>query len=482
MSVVDDLVAAATVGLGVRSVDFTRWPEELRPPEGVAAEDAGTALDVAALAAVARRSGGGLAADQWAAPVPPDLSAVKPWSPAARGILRQLGEQRPEIVAAAVRIVASHGAAWPIREVPELAVKALQPGSPLRAVLAQAVGAQGQWLLAQNPAWRVLLRGVEAAGTGAEPTDDEWLHGSLGRRKTWLAARRTGDPAAARDELARVWKQEKAADKIELLGALSTGLSVGDVDFLERVRGERAAKVREAALKLLSRIPEGAFAERRKAMLVEHVEVRKPLLGKGKLHLAAFDADPAEGIAEGAERSVTTFIEYTPLSLWSQVFHRDPGDLVGLEQTGVAVDLGLAFLAAARTQRDPGVMAQMVKVVDQPWTRIWTSDLDLFPDKVRMEIVRDLVRQAGQPGLHCAIEWLGSPLPPEILDDCIAIIGSLPDLLGLPEVGPAFLLADAAQVAKLRVLVESVSTGNQPAARRALTYLTLLTRLDQELS
>ena len=479
MTIRDNLIASATVGLGMKPADLDAWPAILRP-EMAEESSASTTLDAAALLTVARRAAGALESDPWPGGTPPVSPEPKPWPPAARGALRQLLSERAEIVAAALRVLANHQAGLPIRDLPELATKALAPGSPLRDVLATAAGPRGRWLLQQNPAWRPLISVAETSEP--ELDDDDWLHGSLTQRVAWLTHQRSLDAEAGRAALTSVWKQQKAAEKTALLTALATGLGPDDVEFLDDARTDRSSQVGQAARCLLARIPTGAYAERRAQMIASHFQLTKTFLGKPRLFVTELASDPKEGIAAGAEHGVVSFIATTPLALWASVLGYQPVELAGLTQTGVSFDAAKAFLSAASLQRDPEVLEQMIAAMPDPWDLISPEDLASLPYDTRMKITRRAIGELEQNGVTKAIAWLGSPLPVEIIDDCLDAIAGFPQILDSAQTGPALLASRPDQVAKLHLIAETAPDPHQNAARRALQYLTLLSRLDQELS
>jgi hypothetical protein len=279
-----------------------------------------------------------------------------------------------------------------------------------------------------------------------------------------------------------VWSQLKVSEKTALLTALGTGLSSADVEFLDEVRGEKSIQVTRVALTLLARIPDGAFADRRAEMLSSHVSVRKTIFGAGSLHVLAFEPDPKEGISEGASQSVISFIETTPLNLWTSVLGFTLTKLAHMGQTGVSFPAPAAFLAAGKVQRNPEVIEQMSHLISAPWTHLDADDLAILNSGQRIDLTRRAMHEAGDRGGWVAISWLGSPLPPEILDDVLSWLSAFPVALTAPEVGPALLGCSAAQAGFLRVVADSLPAAHKEDAHRVLHYLTLLTRLDQELS
>jgi len=485
VSAVDELVAAATVGLAVREVEFETWPPELRPaaaaPGADEQETAAAVLDAAALVTAAQRAQSVLAQDLWPIPDPPGEEPQRVLSPAATGALRQLLSANPTTLVAAVKIVADRGAALPVRELPELANKAISPGSGLRSLLAAAAGPTGRWLLNQNPRWRGLLAAERVKGP-AVPTEADWLHGSPARRLAWLEEQRRADPAAGREALAAVWPQQKVDDKTNLLPGLMVGLGPDDVPFLETARKDRSKTVADVAIGLLAHIPTGAFADRRAALIREHFTVRKPFLGKPKLNVTELEADPGDGIPQGAEKGVLALITATPLPLWQAVLGHDPVDLAAMAQDGVSFDAASAFFRAAVQQGDSALMARLFTMAADPWQSVTPADVELLPYNVRIDLARQTLAGAGESGAYLVRSWLGSPLPAAILDDVLAAAAEHPESLAKPEMAAALTACSPAQIAKIRTISDQLADARKFAASRMLADLTLLIRLDQELS
>ncbi|MDR1238223.1 MAG: DUF5691 domain-containing protein [Propionibacteriaceae bacterium] len=495
----DDLVASATVGLGVRPLNLSRLPAAVSPSGPGDAEAA--LLDAAALFTVARRASRGLCPDRWEIPAPPEIPPVSDWRPAALGALRQLLAEKPEVAAAALGIVTRRGAELPVALVPELAQKALTPGSPLRRAVAGAVGPLGRWLLEQNPAWQTLLGSggsavlqnavnvqsppkdtQKTAAGAAAANEDDWLHGDLDARVSYLTTLRGVDPAAGREALDEQWKKSKVKEKAALLGALSTGLSAADAEFLDRVRADRSDQVAEAALGLLCRLEQGPFAERRAGLIASHFTAKRGLFRK-TVEVADFEADPKEGIPVGAADSVAGFIRYTPLPLWGRVLGTDLAELLTWAWTGIPVDAARAFFFAAVAQDDTALQITLLpQIKEKPWTLVdGAASIARLPWAVRVQVARQALAKAEGGGLGIAVDWLGSPLPPEVTPDAVAALQRVPTQLSY---GPVIALAYASsdQLAPLRRLADKLPDSQRSAALRQLGHLTLLTRLDQELS
>ncbi|SFV12552.1 hypothetical protein SAMN02799631_05495 [Methylobacterium sp. 174MFSha1.1] len=96
----------------------------------------------------------------------------------------------------------------------------------------------------------------------AESDAGDWTEGSLAARRAAFAAFRARDPEGARTALEAVFRKEKADFREALVGALWTGLSPADEPFLEACLDDRAGGVRQAAQRLLPRLPGSPYASR----------------------------------------------------------------------------------------------------------------------------------------------------------------------------------------------------------------------------
>jgi hypothetical protein len=146
----------------------------------------------------------------------------------------------------------------------ELLPMALNVQPPeLRSSVFPVLGERGRWLSQFNPDWSWVAQYLPGT-KDTLPADAEtlWQEGTLGQRTIILRLMRETDPAKARCWLERVWKQEKAEARAQLLGTFETGLSTDDEPFLEKALDDKAGAVRSAASLLLARIPTSAFAQR----------------------------------------------------------------------------------------------------------------------------------------------------------------------------------------------------------------------------
>jgi hypothetical protein len=94
-------------------------------------------------------------------------------------------------------------------------------------------------------------------------TADNWITFPKAQRRTFVAAMRRDNPAEGRALVESVWKTEPAPVRAALLEALAVGLGAADKPFLDRLATDRADSVKQAALRLLARMPTAeAFRQR----------------------------------------------------------------------------------------------------------------------------------------------------------------------------------------------------------------------------
>jgi hypothetical protein len=358
----------------------------------------------------------------------------------------------------------------------------------LRTVLAAAVGPRGRWLLAANPAWRhFLAAGTVEDQTAADgPVDamaDTWLHGTLAERRAWLTQARRIDPATARTALADQWKTLKAKEKADLLPVLATGLSQADLPFLDTARTDRSSAVIDQALPLLARWPEGAYADRRAALMAQHFRLEQTG-ARLTWQVDAIPPDKAEGIPEGAALGVEAFVRWTPLALWPCVLGQDPVALTRLPRSGVEWDPATVFTEAAAAQGDHVLFARLLAETNPSAGRYpdYAAAAKSFPEAVRLAVVRRVLSADGVNGFDVVTAWLGLPWPATILGTCVSVLQQSPYALARPDLAAALVRLSPSQCADLRRLIDQVPDKDRPAALRTLGHVTLLTRLNQELS
>ncbi len=185
-------------------------------------------------------------------PVPPRETAGRDCPPAAATRLHAL-------------LTGGHAARERLREWFDLAAAAqVRPPAWLHQALMLQAGTLPETagaVVGPDLAWLAKACGEERDGPAAEAPDD-WTEGPLAGRRAAFAAFRARDPEGARTALEAVFRKEKADAREALVGALWTGLSPADAPFLETCLDDRAGGVREAAQRLLPRLPGSLYASR----------------------------------------------------------------------------------------------------------------------------------------------------------------------------------------------------------------------------
>ena len=353
----DDLVAAATVGLARRPLRITGLCGAAGEHAGVldAGDDAAALLDAAALMVAARRAGT-RPAPGVACPAPAAADTAPELPARAADLLERAQGSDPALLADLLAAAARHGYRAPAPVLPALLDAAVRY-EPLRPAVAAVLGARGRWLAGHRSDWQqVADTGVPAAAGPDDPA--AWETGRRGERRSYLAALRARDPAAARDLLAAGWSRETGDDRADLLGVLARGLSAADEEFLETVLDDRKAAVRAAARRLLSRLPGSAFTRRaagRAAPLLRLERGRLVADPPGPPDAAAIRdgidvGSPSSRIGAGAWR-LTQMISAAPLAGWADGLGLDPAQLVSLTVAGdLGVDVHAGWRLAAIAQ------------------------------------------------------------------------------------------------------------------------------------
>jgi hypothetical protein len=96
-------------------------------------------------------------------------------------------------------------------------------------------------------------------------TAENWTTFPKAQRRLFVVSLRRQNPAEGRALIQSVWKAEPAPVRVALLEALAAGLSADDKPFLEKLAGDRADSVKQAALGLLARMPATEGFEQRLA-------------------------------------------------------------------------------------------------------------------------------------------------------------------------------------------------------------------------
>lgn len=204
-----------------------------------------------------------------------------------------------------------------------------------RPLVAQVAGERGAWLGSFNSAWSWVRESL-AHSLDEMPADADiiWQEGTSADRLQVLARWRATDPAKARDEIAAVWRQEKADFRVALVEALANNLSPDDEPLLETALDDRSGNVRAVAQRLLARIPGSAYRARAIARADTLLTMGKKKLATTlpEAHEKSWERDgivakPRQGMGE---RSwwLMQIIAVTPPAHWVERFGIPPADLI----------------------------------------------------------------------------------------------------------------------------------------------------------
>jgi uncharacterized protein DUF5691 len=150
-----------------------------------------------------------------------------------------------------LRLLTASGRCLPTEHIPALMSRSDVP--TLWPAIEPALGSRGRWLLAQHPDWEKWRAGA---------ADFDWYTGAQEERLSGLEHLRKTAPEQALELLQTTWPEEDYRRKSAFMEVLATGLSMNDEPFLEACLGEGRKEARQAAARLLVRLPESRLAGR----------------------------------------------------------------------------------------------------------------------------------------------------------------------------------------------------------------------------
>ncbi len=284
MTALNRLLPLALVGTERFSSPWPTWGPEygdvsLLLQQLAASADAAAALRMAGVLAVCEQAAGPAfsAAPNLPTPAAPDTWAALP-DGRLRNALEPLWHSAPvalwhEVFGTLARQRLRLPEAWLPR-----ALALAQRHRDLALALTPVLGERGLWLQRQQsgkppehaaPAAMGMLQAAQADAhpapadeTTSALADDLWQHGTLAQRLQWLRQQRQADPAAARALFTASLKSLPAKERAELLETFAVSLSPADETLLDSLRSDRAQAVRQAALRLLLRLPQAAHPQR----------------------------------------------------------------------------------------------------------------------------------------------------------------------------------------------------------------------------
>lgn len=353
-----DLGSAALIGTA-------RRPAPALPALGVTPRPGSTpeqqALDGAALGSVLRRAGTRPGTTTVPGPAPVETQKVAPV--VAVQLLELLLDQPPAganhrdvLLRHWTEAAAGTGHRAPYRVLPRL-LDLASPQAGLHSTTAAVVGERGRWLADRNPHWGWVHT---TSGPSFDVGDfvDTWDRLPSAERAAGLGQYRLLDPSGARELLRSTWSVDSAKDRAAHLATLAIGLGPHDEEFLETTLDDRAASVKETAIRLLDALPTSARAERMAARLRPLLHVTGML--KRGLEVDLPDDPDATGSRDGLGKPppgrsqrgwwLEQIAAGAPLAVWTDATSTDPDTLLNrLLNTDARAGVRRAILA----RRDP---------------------------------------------------------------------------------------------------------------------------------
>lgn len=258
----------------------------------------------------------------------------------------------------------------------------------MRPLILPVIGHRGRWLARHNPQWRYAVGSPRLlTEDNPEETTRVWETAHAEARLVLLQRLRQSDPAHARTLVESTWRTERAPQRALFLDAFQHGISRADEPFLESCLEDKSKEVRQAAVRMLSRIAESRLCARmqdRVAPLLSYDVSRgaaehpaKKLTGKGTPLAVTLPTtfDPAwerDGILEqpppgkGKGKKawwVEQMLGMVPPSVWTRRWSVTPDDVLASALKSEWKELLLSAWTAATTYHADPTWAEALLAV-----------------------------------------------------------------------------------------------------------------------
>ena len=125
-------------------------------------------------------------------------------------------------------------------------------------------------------------QGSGSRHAGPIASEEDFVAAGHAARLAYLRMLRTSEPDRARALVERVFAEQPAGARADLLDVLLNGLGPADLSFIEAAHADRAQSVRDKAAALIERIPGTNAYEAKLARLKDHLKVKTALLTRRK--------------------------------------------------------------------------------------------------------------------------------------------------------------------------------------------------------
>lgn len=270
----------------------------------------------------------------------------------------------------------------------------------LRKLVLPVVGERGKWLADHNPAWSYAI--------GRENANDAWETGTRLERVELLERLRGREPKRAVEFIVSTWDQDPHEERAAFVTTLSNGLSMDDEAFLESCLDDSRKEVRDAALKLLIRLPESRHAKRMHSRLDTLLEYKSSLVGMDSLRVSLPEQvdkqEKRDGITSvtlhkklgNQANKLAQMISLTEPAYWNQKWKQPTERLLNasLKSEWAAALLIGWFLAVERSENPEwaGALAEFVVKQKNGWEIIAELDLGRISGMILMEKLETLAK------------------------------------------------------------------------------------------
>lgn len=198
------------------------------------------------------------------------------------------------------------------------------------------IGKRGLWLSKFSEEWSFVREENEAC---------DWETGTIQQRVNYLTQLRNENPVSAIEKIQSVWKEENAANRLELLESLIINISKSDEEFLFSLLNDKSQKVKEKVLQLLKLIPDSKIIQTYQEILKDSVRISQGkmlgLINKINIEVKLKMTDEAifkSGIQNLSSNKKISDDDYilmqltseVPPSFWEKHFGCDPAEAVKL--------------------------------------------------------------------------------------------------------------------------------------------------------